>query len=184
MEFDTVAVANALGAILAHGVRAGETRFKKGRVLGAEDLARSAAAGIATLAVVRLETADIGEDEAATRIAARCGGMGVRTGAAFTGRVNLYALAGGVAGIDAEMVAAINALDEAITIATVAPFARVAKGQMLATIKIIPFAAPRVAVEAAERLLSAPPVRVHGFAAHRAALISTYLPDTKTSLLD
>ena len=184
MEFSIVAVADAPGAVLAHGVRAGDKRFKKGRVLSPDDLAQIALAGIATLAVARLEAGDVGEDEAATRIAARCVGENVRAGAAFTGRVNLYALVDGVATIDAASVAALNRIDEAITFATVPPFARVAKGQMLATVKIIPFAAPGAAVETAERLLAAAPVRVHAFTPHRAALISTALPDTKPSLLD
>jgi molybdenum cofactor cytidylyltransferase len=186
MNFDTVATAKALGGILAHGVRAGDQRFKKGRVLSRADLAEIERAGIATLAVARLEPGDIGEDEAAALVAAGCGGADVRTGAAFTGRVNLYALSDGLALVDAATVDAINSLDEAITIATLPPFTRVAKNQMLATIKIIPFAAPRAAVEAAERILAARGalVRVQPFAPHRAALISTALPDTKPSLLD
>jgi molybdenum cofactor cytidylyltransferase len=186
MEFDTVAIGEALGAILAHGVRAGGRRLKKGRALSQADLDDIAAAGIATVAVARLENGDVGEDAAAGRIAALCGGSGVRVGAAFTGRVNLYALSDGLAQVDAETIDAINAIDEAVTVATVAPFARVAKGQMLATIKIIPFAAPGAAVEAAEALLRTrgAPVGVHAFAPHRAALISTFLTDTKPSLLD
>ncbi|HWD28345.1 MAG TPA: molybdopterin-binding/glycosyltransferase family 2 protein [Rhizomicrobium sp.] len=186
MEFDYVAIADALGAILAHGLRAGGKRFKKGRVLSDADLGEIARAGIAQLAVARMGESDIGEDEAATRVAALCGGADVRTGAAFTGRVNLYARADGLVLIDGETIAAINQLDEAVTVATVPPYARVAKGQMLATIKIIPFAAPRAAVEAAERILdeAGAPVRVQAFAPHRAALISTALPDTKPSLLD
>ncbi|MEJ0025728.1 MAG: molybdopterin-binding/glycosyltransferase family 2 protein [Rhizomicrobium sp.] len=186
MQFAFIPVAEAEGAILAHGVRAGGRRLRKGRVLAATDLADIAAAGTATVAIARLERGDIGEDEAATRIAARIGGAGVRTGAAFTGRVNLYALSDGLAAVDAAAVEALNAIDEAVTLATVAPFSRVAKGQMVATVKIIPFAAPGVAVTAAERLLGAggAPVRVHPFAAHRAALISTILPGTGPSLLD
>ena len=175
---------SAQGAILAHGVRAGETRFKKGRVLSEGDIAQIARAGIAELAVARLEPSDVGEDEAATRIAARAAGEQVRAGAAFTGRVNLYAAVDGVAVVDAACVAALNGIDEAITVATVSPFARVVKGQMLATVKIIPFAAPRGAVEVAERLLGAPLAGVKPFAARRAALISTVLPGTKPSLLD
>ncbi len=167
-------------------MRAGDRRFRKGRVLSGSDLDDIAGAGIATVAIARLERGDVGEDEAATRIAARTGGAGVRTGAAFTGRVNLYALSDGLAAVDAAAVEALNAIDEAVTLATVAPFSRVAKGQMVATVKIIPFAAPGAAVLAAERLLGGggTPVRVHPFAAHRAALISTILPDTKPSLLD
>jgi len=186
MEFDHVAIANALGAVLAHGVRAGGKRFKKGRVLSEADLGEIAGAGIAEVAVARLDANDVGEDEAASRVAALCGDADVRIAAAFTGRVNLYARADGLCGVDAQTIAALNRLDEAITIATLPPFAPVSKGQMLATIKIIPFAAPRTAVEAAERLLrgAGAPVRVQAFVPHRAALISTALPDTKPSLLD
>lgn len=186
MEFGVVAIEAALGAILAHGVRAGEKRFKKGRVLSADDLAEIGAAGIARLTVARLESGDIAEDAAATRIATLCGGDGVRIGAAFTGRVNLYALSDGLTVIDAAAIDALNALDEAITAATVAPFSRVSQGQMLATVKIIPFAAPQEAVEAAERILRerGAPVAVQAFTAHRVALISTVLPGMKPALLD
>ncbi|HXC55712.1 MAG TPA: molybdopterin-binding/glycosyltransferase family 2 protein [Rhizomicrobium sp.] len=186
MEFDSVATQDALGAILAHGVRAGDKRFRKGRVLSEADLGAIARAGIAVLAVARLAPDDVGEDEAATRISALCRGAGVRAGAAFTGRVNLYALDGGLVGIDAATVAALNAIDEAITVACLAPLARVARGQMLATIKIIPFAAPGAAVAAAEAVLRArgDAVRLYPFTPHRAALISTFLPDTRASLLD
>ena len=186
MQFGTIPVATAAGAILAHGVRAGETRFKKGRVLNAADVEQLRVAGVSAVTVARLEAGDVAENEAATRIAAQCGGPAVRTGAAFTGRVNLYAAADGVAVIAAATVDALNAIHEAITLATVAPFSRVAKGQMLATIKIIPFAAPAAAVEEAERLLSDDGhiVGVSAFRPREAALISTFLPDTKPSLLD
>src|SRR5450755_5059455 len=97
MQFGTIPVATAAGAILAHGVRAGETRFKKGRVLNAADVEQLRVAGVSAVTVARLEAGDVAENEAATRIAAQCGGPAVRTGAAFTGRVNLYAAADGVA---------------------------------------------------------------------------------------
>lgn len=110
----------------------------------------------------------------------------MRTGAAFTGRVNLYATADGVAVVTPDSVNALNAIHEAITLATVAPFSRVTKGQMLATIKIIPFAAPVAAVEEAERLLAnlGTIVSVSAFRPMAAALISTHLSDTKPTLLD
>ena len=186
MQFGTIPTAEALGAILAHGVRAGETRFKKGRVLAASDIAQLTAAGVAALTVARLEIGDIAEDQAATRVASGCGGSAVRTGAAFTGRVNLYATADGIAVIAGEVVNSVNAVHESVTLATVAPFSRVAKGQMLATIKIIPFAAPAAAVEKAEQIVRAqsPIIEVRAFRPMTAALISTYLPDTKASLLD
>lgn len=57
---------------------------------------------------------------------------------------------------------------------------------MLATVKIIPFAAPRVAVERALAVLAKAPgaVRLAPFLPKCAGLISTYLPGTKPSLLD
>jgi molybdenum cofactor cytidylyltransferase len=186
MQFGTVPLANAVGAILAHGIRVGATRFKKGRVLSETDITELQDAGISDVTVARLEAGDIAEDQAATRIAAGCGGDCVRVGAAFTGRVNLYANTDGVAVVAAETVHSVNSIHEAITLATVAPFSRVAKGQMLATIKIIPFAAPAGSVAEVERILRdyGVIVSVNAFRSMSAALISTFLPDTKPSLLE
>ncbi|HEV2650648.1 MAG TPA: molybdopterin-binding/glycosyltransferase family 2 protein [Rhizomicrobium sp.] len=186
MLFGSVPVESAAGAILAHGLRIDGERFRKGRHLSHDDIERLKTAGIASVTVARLETGDIGEDEAASRIGAVCTGDGARVAAAFTGRVNIYALSDGVSVIRPETVDAVNRINEAITLATVASGNRVSKGQMLATIKIIPFAAPADAVSEAERVLQemAPAVRVAAFRPMRAALISTFLPDTKPSLLD
>jgi molybdenum cofactor cytidylyltransferase len=185
MQFGSVPLSRARGAILAHSVRAGERLLRKGRVLTDDDLAALADAGLAEITVARLDANDIGEDEAAARIARACAGSGVRVGAAFTGRVNLYAEVAGLARIDAGKVAAINAIDESITLATLAPFARVVPRQMLATIKIIPFAAPQAAVDMAEKVLAGEPVvGVAPFAGKRAALISTLLGDTRKQILD
>ncbi|HJW41855.1 MAG TPA: molybdopterin-binding protein, partial [Rhizomicrobium sp.] len=186
MQFAFIPVAEAEGAILAHGVRAGGKRLRKGRVLSAADIADIVRAGIPTVAVARPDEGDVGEDAAAARIGALAGGGALRVGAAFTGRVNLYAEADGVAVVAPAIVDGLNRIDEAVTLATVAPFARVAKGQMIATVKIIPFAAPSAAVAEAEHMLEAnsPAVCIAPFKAHRAALISTFLPDTKSSLLD
>lgn len=182
MWFGSIPIDKAVGGILAHAVR--EARFKKGRVLSAEDVAALRAAGLREVVIARLESDDVPEDEAAARIAAKCADRSVRVGAAFTGRANLYALENGLAVIDAERVDAINAIHEAITVATIAPYARVSPRQMLATVKIIPFAAPRPAVEEAEGLLSEPFLCVAAFTPKRVALISTTLPGTTDSILD
>jgi molybdenum cofactor cytidylyltransferase len=184
MHFGPSPVDQAQGAILAHSLRAGETRLRKGRVLSADDIARLKAAGIAEVIVARLEPSDIPEDEAAARLAHAAAGDCVRIGAAFTGRSNLYAEEAGLAQIRAARIAEINAIDESLTIATLMPFARVAKGSMVATVKIIPFTAPRAAVEQAERALAEGAVRVFPFLTHRVGLVSTMLPDTTAALLD
>lgn len=182
MQFGSVPLDKAEGGILAHAVR--EARFKKGRVLSADDVAALRAAGLKEVVIARLEADDVPEDEAAARIATRSAGAHVQVGAAFTGRANLYALENGVAVVDAERVNAINAIHESITIATISPYMRVSPRQMLATVKIIPFAAPESAIEEAEGLLSEPLICVAEFTPKRLALISTALPGTKDSILD
>ncbi len=184
MQFTRVSRHAAQGAILAHGVRASGKLFRKGRVLSAEDISAIGGAGIEELTVVRLDDGDVPEDEAASRIAKRLIGPNVRAAAAFTGRANLYATADGVAMIDAVRVNAVNAIDEAVTLATLAPFTLVRSGQMLATVKIIPFAAPDSAVAEAERILADGTLQVAAFVARKAALISTSLPGMKPALLD
>jgi molybdenum cofactor cytidylyltransferase len=184
MQFETVSLNAAEGAILAHGISVGGKRLRKGRVLLAEDLAAIAGAGLAEVMVARLGPDDVAEDEAAARIAACLTGEGVRMGAAFTGRANLYAIADGVAVIDTARVNAVNAIHEAITLATLVPSVFAAAGQMVATVKIIPFAAPAEAVKQAEKLLGSGALRVAAFRSHQAALISTSLPGMKETLLD
>ena len=139
MDFRRFALEEAEGTILAHGVTVNGRSFKKGRILGAEDIAALTSAGHETVIAARLEADDIPEDEAAETIAKAARGDGVRCAAPFTGRCNLYAEAHGVALIDDSRLDEINLIDESLTIATVAPFELVEPGQMLATIKIIPF---------------------------------------------
>jgi molybdenum cofactor cytidylyltransferase len=166
-------------------VRPGGRLLRKGRVLSDNDIAALEQAGIDTVVVARLEAGDIGEDEAAARIARAIAGEHIRIGAAFTGRVNLYTERSGVARIDADMIAKINSVDESITLATVVPFAPVASRQLLATVKIIPFAAPSRSVETVEGLgATVPLISVAPFREKHAALILTTLPSTSPQILE
>ncbi|HTW33429.1 MAG TPA: molybdopterin-binding/glycosyltransferase family 2 protein [Rhizomicrobium sp.] len=185
MQFGQVPVSDAMGAILAHSLRTGHGMFKKGRVLSVADVEVLAASGYREITVAELDADDIAEDIAAARIAAALTGSGVRIGAAFTGRANLYAEAHGIARIDAGRVEAVNAVDEAITLATLPPYHRVGPRQMVATVKVIPFAAPARAVEAAEKLLTGEPaIAVSPLVHKRIALISTQFAETRPQILD
>jgi molybdenum cofactor cytidylyltransferase len=186
MQFGRFPVAGATGAILAHGVRQGDLSFRKGRILSLGDVQALKDAGISDITIAWTEPGDVPEDKAAARIAAAAAAKdgSVRIGAAFTGRVNLYAETAGLALIDAAAIQAANAQDEAITLATLQPFAKVAAGQMLATIKIIPFAAHETGVTAVEMTLAASAIRVAPFLPRKVALISTRLPGMKPALLD
>src|SRR3546814_16962546 len=77
-------------------------------------------------------------------------------GAPFTGRVNLFATEPGLAVVDRDRLNRINLVDESITIATLDEFAPVHPKQMVATIKIIPFAAPEQALRTCEAIAVPP----------------------------
>ncbi len=100
MIFGEISCEEAEGAILAHSLKAGTATFKKGRVLTAEDVAALAGAGVNRIVVARLEAGDVPEDQAAAELARALAGPGVRVGAPFTGRANLFAEADGVVTID------------------------------------------------------------------------------------
>ena len=91
MKFGEVPVAEAEGAILAHSLKLGTTALKKARVLSPADVELIAASGLSRIVVARLEPGDIGEDEAAWRVATAAAGAEIEAAAPFTGRANLFA---------------------------------------------------------------------------------------------
>lgn len=184
MKFGPVPLAQATGAILAHSIATPAGMLKKGRVLAVIDIAELRAMGYAEVTAARLEAGDVGEDEAARRLAVALAGTGVTVAAPFTGRVNLFAAAAGLATFQADALAAINLVDERLTIATVAPFERVAAGQMLATVKVIPFALPEAIVAACEARARGARLAVAPFGKASAALVLTRLQATKPSVID
>ena len=181
-----MAAREAEGAILAHGVRTPAGAFKKGRALAAADIDALLAAGQETVVAARLEAGDVGEDAAAATVATAARGDGVAAAAPFAGRSNLYAEGAGLALVDPARVDALNSVDESLTVATVAPFAPVARRRMMATVKVIPFAAPEATVAAAARLAAegGPLVSLAPFAPKTIGLVMSRLPGARASVLD
>jgi molybdenum cofactor cytidylyltransferase len=185
MIFGEIDLSEAEGAILAHSVKYQSGVYKKGRVLSRDDVATLGQSGLKTVFAARLEPDDVPEDMAAGKVAQAIAGEGVLVQEPFTGRSNLHAAAAGVALIDGERLTLVNRLDESLTVATVAPLAAVAERQMLATVKVIPFAVPRKVVEQALAIASAKPlVSLRPFEQMRVGLIITKLPQTKASIID
>jgi molybdenum cofactor cytidylyltransferase len=186
MKFGEIPVAEAEGGILAHSLKLGAAALKKGRVLSVADLGLIVEAGLSSITVARLEPGDVGEDAAAKRVAAAAIGPGISAASPFTGRVNLHAEAKGVLVFDRERVDRLNLVDEAITLGTLSPFAVVEPRQMVATIKVIPFAASERAVTECARaaIVGGPLLRVAEFRLLSVGLIQTRLPGLKESILD
>lgn len=154
MKFGPVPVTDALGAVLAHSVGLhGAGRLRKGRSLEQKDIDALQAAGIKDVVVAQLEPGDVHENPAATALAEAFvperAAQGLDVTPAFTGRVNLLAAGPGVVQLDVAAIEAVNRVHPMITIATVPPFQQMQAGGMVATIKIISYAVPRAALDAA-----------------------------------
>ena len=176
MIFAAVPLAAANGALLAHGQTVGALRWVKGRILSADDLAVAAAAGLTRLTVARLDPGDVPEAAAAQMLGAALSGANVTARPPAHGRVNLAAAAAGLLLFESAAVDALNAVDEALTLGTLPPHTRVAAGDLIATIKVIPYAVPGATLARATQV--AMPFCVAPFRATAVELIHTRLPGT------
>ena len=184
MIFGTVAVAEANGAVLAHTHRLPGRVLKKGTVLDDSAVAALLAANVPEVIAARLEPGDVAEDPAARRIANALTGRGLTATRAATGRVNLIASADGLLRVQAAQIDALNALDEAVTVATLPDASAVTAGEMVATIKIIPFAVSGAVLDAAEAVaMDGAAMTLHPWQARRIGLVLTTLPGLKPSVI-
>ena len=186
MKFGAVAPGEAKGGIVVHSIRKGPLVLRKGTVVGDAEIAALQAAGVTSITVARLESGDVSEDLAAAELAAAIAGPGVRVDRAFTGRANLFAESAGIVVVDQNGIDRFNEVDEDITLATLAPFAPVVAGKMIATVKIIPFAVGRAARDAALAAAqsAAPLVRVAPYQVRRVGVISTMLPGLADKVIE
>ena len=143
----------AIGHILRHNLADanGRKAFSKGHRIAAPDLPRLRALGVESVRVAVLEPGDIHEDAAARRLAEAVCGAGVSASTPAASRVNLLAEADGVVAIDVERLLKINQID-GLTVATLPSHALARARKRVATIKIIPFAVPEVALQRAEEI--------------------------------
>jgi len=186
MKFGPVVPAEALGGTAVHTIRQGSLVLKKGTLIGPKEVAALVEAGIPSVVVARLEPGDVSEDDAAADIAAAVAGPGIRVDRAFTGRCNLFAESAGVLVVDKDAVDRLNRLDEAITFATLAAYKPVVEGEMVATVKIIPFAVEATPRDAALKLAEAakPMVRVAPYRIRKLGIVSTVLPGLSPKIVD
>jgi molybdenum cofactor cytidylyltransferase len=153
-------------------------------LLSQADLDLLSAENVKSVIAAKLDFDDVAEDEAARKLSIAISGENIATQAAFTGRANLYASCPGVLLVDQLRLRQINHLHESLTIATLPGFARVGRRDMLATVKIIPFATPREVLEKALAIVGDQPlVSLAAFKPLRVALIITKLQQTKDSIV-
>ena len=182
MIFGPVPLGEAVGCILAHTHRLPDRVLKKGAVLDAAAVAALAQGGRDPVIAARLEPGDVAEDAAASCLADALLAPGLDRSRAGTGRVNLLAARAGLLRVDAARVDALNGADESLTLGTLPDWASVAAGEMVATIKIIPFAVPGAALDQVAGA-GAGALTLHPYQARRVGLVMTVLPGLKASVL-
>ena len=186
MKFSEYHLDDALGAILAHSLRLPNKSLKKGTVLTDSDLSFLKEYGYEKIVCAKLEEGDLNEDVAAAELATLIAGSNLVKGNAFTGRCNLFSETSGLVVFNPLYLDRFNSVHESITLGTVAPFQNVSKGQMIATLKIIPFAIPskllrkiKANKDDFENLLDVAP-----YPEKKVTLIQSRLPGTKETVLN
>ncbi|KKJ77280.1 hypothetical protein WH95_09655 [Kiloniella litopenaei] len=181
MIFAEIKTEEAEGTYLAHSINTNKGRLGKGHHLTALDIEDLLTSDITTITTIRLEEQDVHEDLAAAKLGQFVCSSGVKTSPAFTGRCNIYSTVHGVFETTPQEIGQINSVDEAITLATLAPYSVVHPDQLVATAKIIPLAAPSQALDKTKGVAQ---LTVHPFRQRKTGLILTRLPQTKKSVLE
>jgi molybdenum cofactor cytidylyltransferase len=184
MKFGPASPADAIGGVTVHTLRQGSLVLKKGTTIGPAEVESLTKAGVNDVVVVRLEPGDVSEDAAAASIAQAVAGEGIHVDRAFTGRANLFAAHAGVLVIDRAAVDRINSVDEAITFATLAAFKPVVEGEMVATVKLIPFGVEARLRDAAVAATAGAALRVAPYQIKRVGVVSTILPGLAPKVIE
>jgi molybdenum cofactor cytidylyltransferase len=184
MKFGPASPKEAIGGVTVHTLRQGSLVLKKGTTVGPAEAEALKKAGIKEIVVVRLEDGDVSEDAAAASIAEAVAGEGIAVERAFTGRSNLFAARAGVLVVDRAAVDRINGVDEAITIATLAAYKPVVEGEMIATVKLIPFGVAGKLRDAALMAAGRGALRIAPYVVKRVGIVSTVLPGLASKVID
>lgn len=186
MRFGPLPLDEARGAILAHSVRLADgSLLRKGSVLGDGEIALLEGAGLSRVTAAHLDDSDVPEDEAALEVARALAGCGTEIGTPGTGRCNVMAAAAGLVTVDAARIRRVNEIHESLTVATLNPDVPVRPGDLLATVKVIPYAAPRDVVTACSASAwgdAGAAVQVSPFRTLSVALVQTVLPGSSGKL--
>jgi molybdenum cofactor cytidylyltransferase len=183
MKFGAVRVEQSLGGIVAHRLKFGQLVLDKGDIVTAGHVVALQESGVDEIVVARMEEGEVGEDAAALAIAEVLAGDNIIVRSPATGRVNLHARCSGIFVADADRIDRLNLVDEAITLATVPPMRFALQGQMVATVKIIPFAVSETSVSKAIEAARDCGISTAAFTPQRVGVVSTLLPGLKPAVI-
>ncbi len=148
MELKVVDLEHAAGKLLAHNVvdEAGRKVLRKGTVIDAPAREWLRELNAEQVWVAELAEDDVPEDDVARRLAEVLGGYGTEISSLSTGRANLQATQNGVLKTDVDALHRVNRV-AGIAVATHQANTTVAQGDIVATVKVVPYAIPRSDME-------------------------------------
>lgn len=188
MRFGAVPLDSAVGHLLAHKLidADGHKLLGKGRKLTDADITLLDRHGFTEVIVAALDPTDIHEDEAARRVGLALAGSGVSVKTPGVGRANLIAEQTGPLRLNVPALERLNNIDEGITIATIREHTLVRPGDLLALVKIIPFAVPEARVIDVEATASehAPILAVRPLRSRSVGLILSGPPHSHQQLME
>ena len=186
MRFGPVPLEQALGKILGHNITGEDGRrlLRKGIPLTAENIEQLRGLGRDMVYVAELESNDVGENAAALRIASCIVGDNIDLSGSATGRVNFRAKSLGLLRVDVDRLSQLNYCD-GVSLATLPTQSIVTPKKMVATIKIIPYALPKMTVTQAEEIGRAggPLFSVDLIMPHKVALILSGSPQAEDRIV-
>src|SRR3546814_1137929 len=145
------------------------------------DLVRHA--GLEALTVARLDTDDIGENDVAIALAQRLAGDHVRADPPDHGRADLIAETNGLLVYAPDGIGNLDRATESITFAAFAPMTPVRAGDVVGTVKIIPYAVPRAELVSAVQVADGCKVRIAAFGPLSVHLVPPTLGRVRLHLL-
>lgn len=185
-RFGPLPLDQAVGKILGHNVAGadGKPALRKGRPLSASDIDVLRGLGRSVVYVAEPGSEDVDENAAARCVAEAARGAGLRLSGTAGGRVNLVSETLGVLRLDPARLLAVNEV-EGVTFATAAAGSVARPGQVVATVKVIPYALPGEDVSRAERSAAetGPLLRVDALPSRRVALILSGSSSTRERVL-
>lgn len=186
MYFGKQPIEKTLKAIVVHSIRLKHQTLKKGHIISAEDIEALKNEGYDSIVVARLEAGDIDENSAAKSLAQAVTNKNLQPDKPFTGRCNIRSNIHGLLRINQAGIDHINRIHESLTIATLPHLNVIKPKQMIATVKIIPFAVESEDLDACIKATQKqdPIIEVLPFNTKRVGFIQTRLPGTKEKILD
>jgi molybdenum cofactor cytidylyltransferase len=186
MDFKEISLHQAENTILAHSLNLNKRKLKKGTLLSKEDVIELEENNYQSVMVAIPATEDIREDIAAENLASAIAGELVDVEKPITGRCNLRAKKDGLLVIDRALLDQINLVHESLTVATLEPFIPVYQGQLIATIKIIPYAIESAYLQTCLTIAKEKRniIRVAPFKPKSVGFIQTSVNGLKSSILD